>query len=62
MGTATLTRTRTEYAAAVTGSGNVWLRYWSRAEAQAFVDTAPVAMHVLSRLVDGESHGRWVMA
>jgi hypothetical protein len=57
-----MTRATIEFAAAITGSGNVWLKFATREEAQAFIDQAPVAMHVLSRPVDGETHGRWVYA
>jgi hypothetical protein len=62
MSTTTLTRTRTEYAAAITGSGNVWLTYGTREEAQAFIDAAPVPMHVLARTTSGDTHGAWVHA
>jgi hypothetical protein len=57
-----LEATRTEYAAAITGSGNVWLTFPTRDEAQAFIDEAPVPMHVLARQACGETHGRWVHA
>lgn len=60
MSTATLTRT--EYAAVITQSGNVWNRYPTREAAQAFADDAPAAMHVVSRQVDGDTHTRWVRA
>jgi hypothetical protein len=54
--------TRIEYAAAITGSGNVWDRYPTRDQAQAFIDEAPVPMHILLRETDGERHGRWAHA
>ena len=54
--------TRIEYAAAITGSGNVWLKGLTRDQAQAFIDQAPVPMHILLRETDGERHGRWAHA
>ena len=51
--------TRIEYAAA-TSTGNVHRKYASREQAQAFIDEAPVPMHLLMRETGGERAGRWV--
>lgn len=57
-----MSRTVTEYGAVVTQSGNVWNRYGTREEAQAFVEAAPAPMHVVSRLVTGDTRTGWVTA